>query len=235
LNDSLIDLQIKLSIDQLPSEKRPKIHAFSSLFYTKVMICTLLLSGFSPCITLVLTLLQLTEADSPEKAHALVKRWTRHVDLFACEFVIVPVNLHYHWSIIIICRPGLLLSPVLDTDELRTLQQPINAPHCQPEVIEAAPDNATILDAVTAAMDSTSEMEEMKIDMLENTPPSSPVDPPSNVSGKLRKLVKSDRRSLLDDHGDNGGSSLNRPCLLCMDSIARLHPSVTITKHILKY
>ena len=86
LSDNLIDLMIRHSISELPLEKQNKIHAFSCLFYTK-----------------------LCEEKEEESAHAVVARWTKNVNLFEKDFVLVPVNMSYHWSLTVIVRPGLLL------------------------------------------------------------------------------------------------------------------------------
>lgn len=37
-----------------------------------------------------------------------VRRWTRKVDIFAYDFLFVPVNMSFHWSLAIICNPGRL-------------------------------------------------------------------------------------------------------------------------------
>ena len=38
-----------------------------------------------------------------------VSRWTKSVDLFVMDLVLVPINLDSHWSLVVILRPGLLL------------------------------------------------------------------------------------------------------------------------------
>jgi len=35
-----------------------------------------------------------------------VKNWTAKVDLFSYDYIIVPVNEHFHWWVAIICNPG---------------------------------------------------------------------------------------------------------------------------------
>lgn len=37
-----------------------------------------------------------------------VKNWTAKVDLLAYDYIVVPVNEHYHWWVAIICNPGKL-------------------------------------------------------------------------------------------------------------------------------
>ena len=35
-----------------------------------------------------------------------MKRWTRKVNIFEKDFVVVPINENYHWYLCIICYPG---------------------------------------------------------------------------------------------------------------------------------
>ena len=35
-----------------------------------------------------------------------VKRWTKNVNIFEKDFVIVPINQHSHWFVAVICFPG---------------------------------------------------------------------------------------------------------------------------------
>lgn len=37
-----------------------------------------------------------------------VKNWTSKVDIFSYDYIVVPVNEHYHWWVAIICNPGKL-------------------------------------------------------------------------------------------------------------------------------
>lgn len=37
-----------------------------------------------------------------------MKTWTRHVDIFSKDFIIIPVNQNVHWFLAIICYPGLV-------------------------------------------------------------------------------------------------------------------------------
>ena len=66
-------------------EKASRLHIFSSLFYSK--------------------LTELSEYES----YQLVKRWTKNVDIFEKDFLIIPINESNHWSLTIIVRPGLLM------------------------------------------------------------------------------------------------------------------------------
>lgn len=52
-----------------------------------------------------------SEADSSltpaQKRHARVKNWTKNVNLFEKDFIIVPINENCHWFLAIICFPGM--------------------------------------------------------------------------------------------------------------------------------
>jgi Ulp1 family protease len=68
-------------------KKASRIHIFSSLFYKKLI-------------------------EKPDKydSYQLVKRWTKNVDIFEKDFLIIPINEDIHWSLVIIVRPGLLMN-----------------------------------------------------------------------------------------------------------------------------
>ena len=41
--------------------------------------------------------------------HDRVKRWTRKVNIFEKDFIVIPINENYHWYLAIICFPGQVL------------------------------------------------------------------------------------------------------------------------------
>ena len=47
------------------------------------------------------------------RAYARVERWTRDVDVFAKKFLLVPVFEDQHWSLAIVCHPGVLAKRAL--------------------------------------------------------------------------------------------------------------------------
>ena len=53
------------------------------------------------------------DSEKAQRAHARVERWTRGVDVFAKKFLLVPVCKDQHWSLAIICHPGVLARRVL--------------------------------------------------------------------------------------------------------------------------
>lgn len=51
---------------------------------------------------------EMDSALSPgQKRHARVKNWTKNVNLFEKDFIIIPINEHCHWFLAIICFPNL--------------------------------------------------------------------------------------------------------------------------------
>ena len=43
-----------------------------------------------------------------EKRYDRVRKWTKKVNLFEKDFVVVPINEHAHWFVCVICYPGKL-------------------------------------------------------------------------------------------------------------------------------
>ena len=39
--------------------------------------------------------------------HSNVKKWTKNVNIFDKDFIVVPINDCDHWFVVIICYPGL--------------------------------------------------------------------------------------------------------------------------------
>ena len=48
------------------------------------------------------------DSEAARRAYARVERWTRGVDVFAKKFLLVPVFEDQHWSLAIVCHPGVL-------------------------------------------------------------------------------------------------------------------------------
>lgn len=74
LNDEVINFYMNLLIVRGTGDKFPKVHAMNTFFYPK------LISG----------------------GHASLKRWTRKIDIFAMDVVVVPIHLGIHWCMSII-------------------------------------------------------------------------------------------------------------------------------------
>jgi Ulp1 family protease len=88
LNDNLIDLQIKYCLRTALSEQlQARVHAFNCQFYTRLT----------------------TYPSNLHSGYELVARWTKNIDLFDRDFVLIPVNYSYHWSLAVVVRPGAVL------------------------------------------------------------------------------------------------------------------------------
>lgn len=52
-----------------------------------------------------------------QKRYARVKRWTKSVNIFEKDFIVVPINEHSHWFVAVICFPGLEECRNMETNE----------------------------------------------------------------------------------------------------------------------
>lgn len=73
LNDEVIFFYMNLIMERGKNEnsKLPTVYAFNTFFYPKLL----------------------------QGGHAALKRWTRKLDLFAYDLIIVPVHLGAHWCL----------------------------------------------------------------------------------------------------------------------------------------
>ncbi|KAL8828764.1 MAG: hypothetical protein Q9191_002399 [Dirinaria sp. TL-2023a] len=100
LNDNLIAFYLRYLEQQL-EEKKPhiakRIYFFNTFFYTN-----------------------LTKHGRSHRniSYELVEKWTRNVDIFTYDYVVVPINESYHWYVAVICNlPSLNRTPPRDDDE----------------------------------------------------------------------------------------------------------------------
>ncbi|XP_012059449.1 PREDICTED: sentrin-specific protease 6-like [Atta cephalotes] len=96
LNDTVIEFYLKyLTLEVLSEFDQRRTHVFSSFFYQR------LITHFGETQnTIPMTL--------AAERHARVQRWTRDVNIFEKDFVIIPINKDEHWFLAIICFPGLV-------------------------------------------------------------------------------------------------------------------------------
>ncbi|XP_064489099.1 sentrin-specific protease 6-like [Ornithodoros turicata] len=98
LNDVIIDFYLKYLLREKVSEDvRERTHIFSSFFYPRL---TQRLHGKGTAGTARLT--------PAARRHRNVRTWTRHVDIFEKDYIIVPINQNAHWFLAIVCFPGLV-------------------------------------------------------------------------------------------------------------------------------
>ncbi|XP_073148741.1 probable ubiquitin-like-specific protease 2A [Henckelia pumila] len=90
INDTVIDFYIKYLLNRMASVERHKFHAFNAFFFRKLADL-----DQDP-----------SRARDGKKAFQRVQKWTRNVNLFEKDYVLIPVNFSFHWSLIVICHPG---------------------------------------------------------------------------------------------------------------------------------
>ncbi|GMH17396.1 hypothetical protein Nepgr_019237 [Nepenthes gracilis] len=90
INDTIIDFYIKYLKNKIPPEEKQRFHFFNSFFFRKLAdLDKNPLSAFDGMA-----------------AFQRVRKWTRKFDLFAKDYIFIPVNYNLHWSLIVICHPG---------------------------------------------------------------------------------------------------------------------------------
>lgn len=98
LNDVIIDFYLKYLHQEIMSpEQRERTHIFSSFFYKR-------LTATSARQRHIERELKMTAA---QKRHNRVKSWTKNVDLFDKDFIVIPINELSHWFLAVICFPGM--------------------------------------------------------------------------------------------------------------------------------
>lgn len=86
-------------MSNIDREIRDRVHVFSSFFYRRL--------SSAPIPQEV----DLTTKDSPKKRTGfdLVRSWTRKIDIFSKDFIVVPICENLHWYVAIICYPQQML------------------------------------------------------------------------------------------------------------------------------
>eukprot|EP01031_Cornospumella_fuschlensis_P025445 gene25445-30724_t len=221
-NDNLIDLKIKHLISGLSPEQRSKVYAFNCHFYTK-----------------------LTEECKrgtwkSDVGHKLVRRWTKHVDLFSMDFVFFPINLSLHWSLVVLARPYLLwedplkyaLAPPSPTtvDLSREEELPAKEQEEGEEKVGGV-DDAVGVDP-TASESKGSDQEEPRSPRrtrVSNKFVSPMKSSSSAAAGSIKKKAAVAPGAAIPED-----DQINRPALLFLDSLS-MHSHTKIGKHIAGY
>lgn len=93
INDSILDFFTKFYVEKAIVNSvisRPEVHIMSSFFYTKLI-------------------------SDPTDYYANVKKWVNNCDLFRKKYVVVPININFHWFGCIITNLDLLLDFLKDS------------------------------------------------------------------------------------------------------------------------
>ena len=130
LNDTLIDFELKYIdlivklfinfpifrylLHQLDKNVQEKIHIFSSFFYRRLSSAKM-------------TQPKSDDSNQNKKTgYELVKTWTRKVNLFEKDFVVLPINENLHWYLAIICHPSKMLTDLVEEETESNEQEETN-------------------------------------------------------------------------------------------------------------
>ncbi|VDD82032.1 unnamed protein product [Mesocestoides corti] len=102
LNDTIINFYLKyLFYEQLTTFQRHATHLFNCFFYSRLSSIP---SGSTVSVSAGASDSQ--QAESLRKVrHANVANWTRRVDLFSKDYIIIPINESSHWFLGLVCYP----------------------------------------------------------------------------------------------------------------------------------
>lgn len=107
LNDVIIDFYLQYLLrERLSAEQRARTHVFSTFFYKRLTTLTAVRRGGEQA--------KMTAA---QKRHFRVKNWTKGVNLFDKDFIIIPINEQSHWFLAIICFAALPGPRTMDGDQ----------------------------------------------------------------------------------------------------------------------
>ena len=82
----------------LNKEDAPNVHIFTTMFYKAMHREQRASFEKNP------------DLSAPQKRHMRVKRWTKNVDLFSKDMIIIPICEHSHWYLVIVIKPGLIVN-----------------------------------------------------------------------------------------------------------------------------
>lgn len=113
LNDVIVDFYLKyLHQEVLTQAQSDKSHIFSHFFYKRL---TQISNEADP------------KLNAAQKRHARVANWTRNVNIFEKDFVIIPIMEQSHWFLAIICFAKLSQPHTMDTNQPIKLNPPKRA------------------------------------------------------------------------------------------------------------
>ncbi|XP_075164173.1 sentrin-specific protease 6-like [Haematobia irritans] len=157
LNDIIIDFYLKWVHDNvIPKTQRERTHIFSTFFYKRLTTFT-----------------RHTDKDknmrqsAAQKRHARVQNWTKNVNIFEKDFIIIPINEHSHWFLAIICFPRLKGPITFDTNvpvELEPTKKTKIKKETAQVTLLSKRDRDTFLSEMYVADDDESERDEAEAD-----------------------------------------------------------------------
>jgi len=103
LNDVIIDFYLKYLQHGKFShikEVMDRTHMFTTYFYNRLTTRPRIAKGKTHPVE------DNPSLSAAEKRYERVERWTKKVNLFDKDFIVVPINEHAHWFVCVICFPG---------------------------------------------------------------------------------------------------------------------------------
>ncbi|XP_066995952.2 sentrin-specific protease 6-like [Anabrus simplex] len=208
LNDVIIDFYLKhLTLTVLSEHDKARTHVFGSFFYTRLTTGPKKSAQRSHPV----------EGDpklSPaEKRHWRVKRWTKNVNLFEKDFLIVPINANRHWFLAIICFPGMI-----GMSDNGPVVQPANK---VPET--DVPENPTTITPLkistdTVTLEAVEEDNDESMDCTSEEGDNNVVMRPFDLFKKLPRDQSSNCEAKVKNVKSRG--PIRQPCILIFDSLA---------------
>nr|CAH8868528.1 unnamed protein product [Trichobilharzia regenti] len=99
INDAIINFYLKyLYFEQLTDFQRQATHVFNVFFYSR-------LTGGNVSVDTRNSTVTETTTEMILARHANVAKWTRRVDLFSKDYIIIPINESSHWFVALVCYP----------------------------------------------------------------------------------------------------------------------------------
>ncbi|XP_053974438.1 uncharacterized protein LOC128874118 isoform X1 [Hylaeus volcanicus] len=210
LNDVIIDFYLKyLTLEVLSESDQHRTHVFSSYFYKRLT---------SPHTQAVESSVPLSPA---AKRHARVQKWTKNVNIFQKDFIIIPINEHAHWFLAIICFPGLVgevFPNRVHSEENDTRKTTQKSKKLKEIKLQAVTIGNTTLSPVTTTItidqpDDGSERDEAEGDDEE-------MEMDSEDDDELETTEDKNRLPKVEQNIPQEKNTVKVPCILIFDSLA---------------
>uniref|UniRef100_A0A8D8Y097 Sentrin-specific protease 7 n=2 Tax=Cacopsylla melanoneura TaxID=428564 RepID=A0A8D8Y097_9HEMI len=100
INDVIIDFYLGFLLQEMATPQiKEKTHIFSTFFYKRLTQ--------KPTRKVAGSIEGDPNVSAAKKRHSRVQSWTKNINVFEKDFIVVPINSNAHWFLAIICFPGL--------------------------------------------------------------------------------------------------------------------------------
>nr|CAD7441702.1 unnamed protein product [Timema bartmani] len=183
VNDVILDFYLNyLYLNVLSEEDRERTHIFSTFFYRRLTTNREASQGPDSLLP------------PAKRRHNRVFKWTKKVNIFEKDFIIIPVNQDQHWYLVTICFPG-LLGPVRMSDNTPVFLEPLRYKRKDTKLI-------SIDDDLEVRDEADAEVEDLELGWLsEEAALQKNSDNTANVSNEAAK------------------EPIKQPCILVFDSL----------------